>query len=288
MKLSNSGVTALLVGLVLFPLVARAQDFTGKVVGVSDGDTISVMHKGKAEKVRLNGIDCPESKQAFGQRAKQFTSALCLGDEVTVKGFGKDKYGRTIADVVLGDGRVLNQELLKAGFAWWYREYSKDKALAKLEREARAAKRGLWHDTASLAPWEYRRQGVVERALETRVTLQKPYPASYNGAPTDKISVQHAVIEVLKQAGLRYNWKESYKNTNPICRRWATPDIRDKPLREALVEILAPVGLEYDIRRKKLVLVKKAGEDGERVAPGQQTRERRTPKQSRFPRSKNK
>src|SRR5256886_10073124 len=75
--------------------------FTGKVVGVSDGDTISVMHNGKAERIRLSGIDCPEKGQAFGQRAKQFTSALVFGKDVTVQVLGHDKYGRTIGEVTL-------------------------------------------------------------------------------------------------------------------------------------------------------------------------------------------
>lgn len=73
--------------------------FAGQVVGVTDGDTISVMHNGRAEKVRLHGIDCPEKGQAFGQRAKQFTSALVFGKEVTVTVHDSDKYGRTIDEV---------------------------------------------------------------------------------------------------------------------------------------------------------------------------------------------
>src|SRR5438094_928760 len=78
--------------------------FTGKVVGVTDGDTISVLHNGRGEKIRLHGIDCPEKWQAFGKKAKQFTSDLAFGKEVTVKVFGRDRYGRTIGDVVLPDG----------------------------------------------------------------------------------------------------------------------------------------------------------------------------------------
>ena len=88
--------------------------FTGKVVGVSDGDTISVMHNGKAERIRLSGIDCPEKGQAFGQRAKQFTSALVFGKEVTVAVQDSDKYGRTIGEVKLLDGRVLTRQELTA------------------------------------------------------------------------------------------------------------------------------------------------------------------------------
>ncbi len=117
-----------------------AADFTGRVVGVADGDTITVLHNGKGERIRLHGIDCPEKRQAFGKRAKQFTSRLTCGKAVTVKDLGQDRYGRTIADVLLPDGRVLNRELVQAGFAWWYRRYAPDdETLAQLEREASSA-----------------------------------------------------------------------------------------------------------------------------------------------------
>lgn len=101
-----------------------AEDFPGRVVGITDGDTTSVMHEGTAEKIRLYGIDCPERRQAFGTRARQFTSSLAFGKEVMVKATGKDRYGRTIADVILPDGRNLNRELVKAGYVWWYRKYA--------------------------------------------------------------------------------------------------------------------------------------------------------------------
>jgi micrococcal nuclease len=109
------------------------------VVGISDGDTISVMHGIRAEKIRLNRIDCPEKRQAFGQRAKQFTSKLAFGKDVTVKTFGHDKYARTIGEVILPDGRTLNQELVRAGLAWWYQQYSKDLALRDLQEGARTS-----------------------------------------------------------------------------------------------------------------------------------------------------
>src|SRR5207245_8039450 len=116
--------------VVLLPAVAIA-DFAGRVVGITDGDTISVMHNGRAEKIRLNGIDCPEKGQSYGNKAKQFTSQLVFGKEVAIKDHGLDKYGRTIGDVVLPDGRTLNRELVAAGLAWWYRRYSKDQSLGQ-------------------------------------------------------------------------------------------------------------------------------------------------------------
>jgi len=134
----------------------NAQEFRGKVVGVTDGDTITILRGTTPIKLRLNGIDAPEAGQPFGERAKQFASALCFGDEVIVKALGTDKYGRTLGDVILGDGRILNQELVKAGMAWHYKEYSKDETLAKLEKEAREKKVGLWSDPHAVAPWEWR------------------------------------------------------------------------------------------------------------------------------------
>jgi len=138
------------------------QTFTGKVVGVSDGDTITVMHQGRGEKVRLAGIDCPEKKQAFGTRAKQFTSDASFGKFVTVKVETIDRYGRTVGEVILPDGKILNRELVSVGFAWWYRQYSNDESLGQLEVEARTAKRGLWVEPNPIPPWEFRK---LQRAV---------------------------------------------------------------------------------------------------------------------------
>ncbi len=77
-----------------------AADFTGRVVGVTDGDTITVLHKGKGERIQLHGIDCPEKRQAFGKRAKQFTSTLVFGKTVTVHVLDRDRYGRTVGEVL--------------------------------------------------------------------------------------------------------------------------------------------------------------------------------------------
>ncbi len=101
-----------------------AQTFTAKVVGITDGDTIKVLRNREIVRVRLHGIDCPESRQPFGTRAKQFTGDLAFGKTVTINARDTDRYGRTIAEVVLPDGRVLNHEIVKAGLGWWYRKYA--------------------------------------------------------------------------------------------------------------------------------------------------------------------
>ncbi len=134
------------------------------MVGVSDGDTITVLHNGKGERIRLHGIDCPEKRQAFGNRAKQFTSTLVFGKAVTVQVMDRDRYGRTVGMVLLPDGRSLNHELVRAGLAWWYWRYTPDdETLEQLEREARAAKHGLWADPHAVPPWEWRRMRKRDR-----------------------------------------------------------------------------------------------------------------------------
>jgi endonuclease YncB( thermonuclease family) len=135
---------------------ARRAPFEAKVVAVSDGDTITVLDGTTQVKVRLNGVDCPEKRQPFGARAKQLTSELAFGKTVTVRPFGKDRYGRVLGDVVLPDGRVLNEELVAAGMAWHYTRYSKDETLARLERRAREARVGVWSEGRPVAPWEFR------------------------------------------------------------------------------------------------------------------------------------
>jgi micrococcal nuclease len=138
--------------------VLYAEDFTGRVVAITDGDTIKVMHNGAAERIRLWGIDCPESKQAFGTRARQFAGDLAFGQTVTVKVHDTDHYGRTVAEIILPDARNLNHELVRAGLAWWYRQYAKrDQVLPALEEQSRAARRGLWTDSQPVPPWEWRR-----------------------------------------------------------------------------------------------------------------------------------
>ena len=84
-------------------------------MGVSDGDTITVLHNGVGEKIRLHGIDCREKRQAFGKRPKQFTSKLVFGKTVTVQGVDRDRYGRTVGEVLLPEGRSMNHELVRAG-----------------------------------------------------------------------------------------------------------------------------------------------------------------------------
>ncbi|WP_447973876.1 thermonuclease family protein [Nitrospira sp. Kam-Ns4a] len=144
-------------------------------MSVADGDTITVLEEGRQVRVRLNGVDAPESRQAFGQRAKQLTAELVFGQTVTVREHGWDQYGRVIGDVGRPDGRILNEERVQAGRAWWSCRYSRDTHLAELEREARAARRGLWADSSPIPPWDFRRPDRPPRAP---CSLSAPYGAA--------------------------------------------------------------------------------------------------------------
>ena len=108
----------------LIPVCIFAADFTRPVVSVLDGDTIEVLHNGRAERIRLSGIDCPEKGQAYGNNAKHAASALVFGKEVSLLTHGLDKYGRTLADVLLPDGTNVIHALVKDGWCWWYRKYA--------------------------------------------------------------------------------------------------------------------------------------------------------------------
>jgi micrococcal nuclease len=146
--------------LILAVFVTSSSAFYGKVVGVMDGDTVEVMRGGVAVRVRLDGIDCPEKRQAFGTRAKQFTSRAAFGKRVEVLDKGQDRYGRTLGEIILPDGSSLNQQLIAEGYAWWYWKYSDDQELKRLQAEAREAMKGLWSDPNVIPPWMFRQGGV--------------------------------------------------------------------------------------------------------------------------------
>lgn len=161
--MNNSTIPIFKKSLILFFLCCSlwviAQTISGKIIGASDGDTITIRTAdGRNYKIRLNGVDCPEKSQDFGKRAKDFTWNFCYGKKISANLLSKDKYDRNIADV-FADGQSLNRALVAAGLAWHYKKYSDDPDLARLEDEARAAKRGLWSIPNPMAPWDYRKRG---------------------------------------------------------------------------------------------------------------------------------
>jgi micrococcal nuclease len=130
--------------------------FNAKVIGITDGDTIVVLKEDNIQvKIRLEGIDCPESSQDFGNRAKQAAVDLCFKKYVHVRQSGTDRYGRMLAFVYV-DSVNINKELIKLGMAWHFKKYNSDSELADLEVAARNQKVGLWSQPNPEAPWDYR------------------------------------------------------------------------------------------------------------------------------------
>jgi endonuclease YncB( thermonuclease family) len=133
-----------------------ADTITGQVVGVADGDTITLLDKDQGTtKIRLHQIDAPEKKQDFGQRSKQSLSALIYGKEVRIDVADIDKYGRTIGKIWLGP-MDINLEQVKLGMAWVYDKYATEPAYFAAERAARMSRIGLWNQPNPQPPWEYR------------------------------------------------------------------------------------------------------------------------------------
>lgn len=152
--------------LCLLPAIALA-DFSGRVVKVADGDTVTVVRTVGDEqtqvRVRLSSIDAPEKRQPFGTRSRQLLSDLVYGRMVTVEEQGRDRYGRIIGRIQVGE-LDANREMVRQGMAWAYRQYLNDASLLRVEAAARRAGRGLWVDQTPIAPWEFRREQAAERA----------------------------------------------------------------------------------------------------------------------------
>ncbi len=161
---SYSAFAIILVAFAMLAAVkpAAAATLTGQVVGLTDGDTVTVLDASKTQhKVRLAGIDAPEKRQPFGDRSRQSLAALVFGHHVLVEWNKTDRYGRLIGKVVVS-GRDACLEQVRRGMAWHYKAYAREQspadqvAYASAEDEARRARRGLWRDTAPVAPWEFR------------------------------------------------------------------------------------------------------------------------------------
>lgn len=127
------------------------------VVGISDGDTITVRCGDQPQqRVRMMEIDAPEKAQAYGQKAKQALSALIYDKQIEVVSSGSDRYQRTLAHLKL-DGVDINRIMVQQGFAWCYRQYLKDSGCLDDERAAKERQVGLWTDANPTPPWEWRR-----------------------------------------------------------------------------------------------------------------------------------
>lgn len=144
-------------------LPVLADTYTARVVGVTDGDTIKALDGTRFQhRIRLAGIDAPEKTQPYGQRSKQHLAELVFGREVTLDCGKQDRYKREVC-VVLLDGQDINLLQVKAGCAWWYRQYAREQTPAQrkeyeeAERTAQELHAGLWRDISQIPPWEWRK-----------------------------------------------------------------------------------------------------------------------------------
>lgn len=159
-------ITLLILGL--FSNVAIAETIIGRVIGIADGDTITVLDSTNTQfKIRLSGIDAPEKKQAFGNVSKKSLSDLVYDKEVHVEWQKQDRYGRIVGKVSI-NGVDANLEQIKRGMSWFYKKYQNelilDDRLAYLHAQetAETKKIGLWVDKEPMAPWDFRKQRKSE------------------------------------------------------------------------------------------------------------------------------
>lgn len=159
---------------------AVADTFQGWVVGISDGDTITVLDASKTQhKVRLAGIDAPEKGQPFGKASKEYLSGLIFQRTVALDCHKRDRYGREICRVFRG-GTNIPLEQVRAGYAWHYVAYAKDQTLVertaytKAESDARTVRRNLWQEENPEAPWEWRAKGRSNKVSQKRSGPREP------------------------------------------------------------------------------------------------------------------
>lgn len=142
------GIVAL---LLVFAFTAHAH----QVIGIADGDTMTLLVDRKPLKIRLSDIDAPEKKQPWGQRSKQSLSDICWGKDATYRAQTVDRYGRTVARVMCG-GVDTNRAQVERGMAWVYVQYNADSNLPSVQATAKSSRKGLWADKAPIPPWEFR------------------------------------------------------------------------------------------------------------------------------------
>jgi len=179
--------------------------WSGKVVKVSDGDTITVLRGFQQVRIRFYGIDAPEKKQAYGKAAKRHLISLIANRTVEIKPITQDRYGRPVV-IVFAYGTNINQMMVQDGYAWVYREYCKKAFCSqwlRLEEEARKQKLGLWSDSHPVPPWVWRHG---KKAKTRKLTSYTQYSGHFGPCGTKRYCKQMRSCEeayyFLKQCGL--------------------------------------------------------------------------------------
>lgn len=149
--------------IILYPTSLCAEELRGRVVGISDGDTLTLLDDNQTQhRVRLAGIDAPESAMEWGSRAKKALSQIVFRQHIAVFWTKKDRYGRILGKVMF-DGKDINLHLVAQGMAWHYKKYQNEQTLedrdmySRAENESRLQQKGLWSDPHPIPPWEWRR-----------------------------------------------------------------------------------------------------------------------------------
>ena len=151
--------------LMMSSVIALPQEWSAKVIKVIDGNTLEILtSENETYKVLLKEIDCPEIEQQFGPEAKKLTEKILLKKKVTVVVNGKDRWGTRLVSITLSNGKDINQELLKKGYAWHNAKLSSNSTLKSLETNAKENKIGLWENEDPTPPWIFRRQQTMKVA----------------------------------------------------------------------------------------------------------------------------
>jgi micrococcal nuclease len=149
-----------------------------KVISIADGDTFSILQNNQTLRIRIDAIDAPEKGMPYSKQSKKYLAALCFHKPVKLKVMKTDRYGRLIARAILPDGRDISAEMIRAGMAWHYKQYSADKTLAHLEILARQKHIGLWQDPHPIAPWEIRK--LHRNGISTKGYFNTATPSALN------------------------------------------------------------------------------------------------------------
>lgn len=166
--------------LAVFP-AATAETIRGRIVGITDGDTAKILdHTRTLRTIRLAGIDAPEMRMPYGNRAKQHLANLVFGKDVDVEVGKADRYGRAVGKIIF-NGQDINLAMIRVGMAWHYKQYQDEQsatdrvAYSEAEKDAKNARIGLWQDTVPVPPWEARRRAKGdERSSMPRINPLHP------------------------------------------------------------------------------------------------------------------
>jgi endonuclease YncB( thermonuclease family) len=176
--LRRLAVTTVLAVGALLSFSVHAELLMGRIVGVSDGDTVTLLDANQRQyKIRLTGIDAPEKKMPFGQRSKEHLSDLIFNKDVQVETEKLDRYGRTLGKILF-DRKDINMAMVNAGLAWHYKKYQNDQSrsdrllYAHAEDQARQQRIGLWRDPNPTPPWEWRKGGRTNDDFAAASTLR--------------------------------------------------------------------------------------------------------------------